>query len=499
MFIHQKAAEKSIRNISLDVENPRLIGFRKRDIFKTQRDLVRILVEHYDVLDICKSILRNGFHPDEILITIPKGDSGLSSIVVEGNRRLCACKVLMNPDLLKGSTSYATARKFKKDSNYEIIVKSIAKLNVVELPSRMAAASYLASKHTKSPIKSWSVYTQGAYYMSIKDDAQVRTLSEVKEFLNGQVQLQGIKRVVLFYQLSEFIMDMQCWDEMERKFLLDNIDNLKVEAITRLIGNRDFRKKIGIIKLDETGALIATGFKKSNLNAVIEKLTRDSHFAQAENGDFVLSTRQEDTPRILKYIESLCSISPDSDGIPDDKDIVLVGERSKKETNNVTKSDAVPKVRKQRTIYNRLLDENVIRPNSIPKLDEMVDEACRTNINAQKYSSVLLARAIIEITIKVIIKRNGLESDIRRIHQNKAWDFDTMLKYTNENIKKMSNDESVHKAIKSAITSLLTLSKDVMNLTNHNEIHALTLQEALHIKGIVQTFANAFFETLSTE
>lgn len=499
MFIHQRAVEKSIRNISLDIDNPRLIGFKKRDIFKTQADLVRILVGHYDVLDICKSILRNGFHPDEILITIPKGESGLSSIVVEGNRRLCACKVLMNPDLLKGSTSYATARKFKKDPNYDVIVKSIARLNVVELPSRMAAASYLASKHTKSPIKSWSVYTQGAYYMSIKNDAHISTLSDLREFLNGQVDLQGIKRVVLFYQMSEFIMNMPCWDETERQFLLDNIDSLKVEAITRLLGKKEFRKKVGTIKLDETGSLIATGFKKSNLNAVIEKLARDSHFAQSENGDFVLSTRQEDTPRILRYIESLCSLSPDSDEIPDDKNIVLVGDRSKNETNNATRSDAVPKVRKQRAIYNRLLDENVIRPNSIPKLDEMVDEACRTNINAQKYSSVLLARAIIEITIKVIIKRNGLESDIKRIHQNKAWDFDTMLKYTNENIKGMSSDESVHKAIKSAITSLLTLSKDVMNLTNHNEIHALTLQEALHIKGIVQTFANAFFETLSTE
>ena len=73
MFLHRKIVEKSIRNIHLDIDNPRLIGLKKRDVFKTQNEIMRVLVEHYDVLSICRSILREGYHLDEILITIPNG------------------------------------------------------------------------------------------------------------------------------------------------------------------------------------------------------------------------------------------------------------------------------------------------------------------------------------------------------------------------------------------------------------------------------------------
>ncbi|HHQ4627836.1 TPA: hypothetical protein ACSPZX_003575 [Aeromonas veronii] len=479
MFLHRKIVEKSIRNIHLDIDNPRLIGLKKRDVFKTQNEIMRVLVEHYDVLSICRSILREGYHLDEILITIPNGESSVSSVVVEGNRRLCACKILIKPDILKGTSSYAAVKRLTKDVNYEAVTKTLSKLNVVELPNRLEAASYLASKHTQSPIKSWSVYTQGAYYISVKDEANVDTLSEVNIRLNRQVSLQRIKQVVFFFRLSEYIIEMPCWDVTERKALLDNIDSLKIEAILRLINTKEFRNKVGLIKIDEAGLLNIEKMSFSDFEKIMEKLTRDAHFATTENDGFVLSTRQEDKTIISNYIKSIVAIKdsgPDSKNNEKGAIVISVGSSTTSEPKEIEKKSSPSPSKRTRKIYEHLLDSVQCRPNLVPKLDEMVDEALRINVVAQKYSSVLLSRAIIEITIKSVIKKSGLEAEIRTAYRDRAWDFENLLKFTNENIRSMSQDDSIQKAIKGAITSLLTHGKDVMNLTNHNEIQSLSEQ-----------------------
>lgn len=502
MFTHKKITEKSIRNIHLDIDNPRLIGLKKRDVFKTQNEIMRVLVENYDVLAICRSILREGYHLDEILITIPNEKSNVSSIVVEGNRRLCACKVLIKPDILKGTSSYAAVKRLTKDVNYEAVIKTLNKLNIVELPNRLEAASYLASKHTQSPIKSWSVYTQGAYYISVKDEANVDTLSEVNIRLNRQVSLQRIKQVVFFFRLSEYIIEMPCWDVTERKALLDNIDSLKIEAILRLINTKGFKDKIGRIKIDDAGLLNIEKMTLADFERIMEKLTRDSHFSTAENGGFVLSTRQEDKKALEEYIKEIAVIKNNTFDAQDrEKGTIIVnaGNTVTSEPKEIEKKMTASPAKRTRKIYEHLLDSVEYHPNLIPKLGQMVDEALRINVVAQKYSSVLLSRAIIEITLKSVIKKCGLDAKIREAYRERAWDFENLLKFTNENIRSMSNDDSVQKAVKGSITSLLTHGKDVMNLTNHNEVHSLSEKDALHIKEIVKTIAKAFFETLSTK
>lgn len=499
MFLHRKAHEKAIRYISLDVDNPRLIGYKRRGIFKSQADIIKVLVEHYDVLDVCRSILNNGFHPDEILITIPKTEQGRSSVVVEGNRRLCACKVLLNPDLIKGSSSYVTAKRFQSHKNYDAVKKTIGRLNVVELPGRQEAASYLASKHTQSPIKSWSVYTQGAYYMGLKSSDM--TLAQLKSVLNDQVLLTRIKQVVLFYQLSEYILDMECWSPEEQTFLFSNIDQLKTEAIIRLISNSEFKNKVGVVKIDEKGNLVATGFSQCSFDAVIEKLARDAHFNSKEDGSSVISTRQENKGEISQYISDLTEIKAEDEDSDSDSEIILSGAEGMNGDNDensdeIEEGTVAQGGKKAKRKWTRLITENTVSPTKNPKLADLVDEAKKLNIKQYRYSSVLLARAIIEITLKIVIKHRGLEGELRTQFKERAGDFENVLKFTESKIKFITDDVSVQKAIRSSIKSLLTNDKEIMNLTNHNEIQVLSDIQVNHIKDLAQTFANAFFSEL---
>lgn len=269
-----------------------------------------------------------------------------------------------------------------------------------------------------------------------------------------------------------------------------------------MINTKEFRNKVGLIKIDEAGLLNIEKMSFSDFEKIMEKLTRDAHFATTENDGFVLSTRQEDKTIISNYIKSIVAIKdsgPDSKNNEKGAIVISVGSSTTSEPKEIEKKSSPSPSKRTRKIYEHLLDSVQCRPNLVPKLDEMVDEALRINVVAQKYSSVLLSRAIIEITIKSVIKKSGLEAEIRTAYRDRAWDFENLLKFTNENIRSMSQDDSIQKAIKGAITSLLTHGKDVMNLTNHNEIQSLSEKEALYIKRIVQTFANAFFEALSTK
>lgn len=492
MFVHSKASERSVRTLQLDFSNPRLIGYRKRGTITSEKDIVKVLATQYEAFEICRSILQNGFHPDEVLIAIPAGDGTNKLIVVEGNRRLSACKILLKPELLRDTPLKYSAERLKSNPAYEQAIKTIQKLNVVVLPGRREAAAYLASKHTKSPIKGWSPYTQGAYYMSLKSPDM--TLSDIKESLNDVVPLDRIKKVVLFYRLSEFILDLECWTDEEKNSLLDNIDELKTEAIIRLIQGSEFGSSIGKIQINEHGDLIAKQLSEKSVAAILEKLARDAHFNKNEDGSNVINTRQEDKKEIGEYIGDLQSLIATNTNTENDDQINLNEESASPDLpvddpSQPSKPSAQPPSRK----WKKLLAEDLSAPAKHAKIRALVDDAQKLDTKRNPYSSALLARAIIEITLKAWLKQIGKEAELKSKYHDRAFDFENILKFTENNIKEIISDADAQKAIRQSISSLLSSGKEIMNLTNHNDIQILSSQELDHIRAKLHTISTHLF------
>lgn len=496
MFTHSKASERSVRTLQLDFNNPRLIGYRRRGTISDEKDIIKILAAHYDAFDIARSILQNGFHPDEVLIAIPANQSGNKLIVVEGNRRLAACRILLKPELLRDTPMKYTALRLKSSPTYSQAIETIQKVNVVVLPGRREAAAYLASKHTKAPIKGWSPYTQGAYYMSLK--APDMTLSDIKESLNDVVPLDRIKKVVLFYRLSEFILDLACWTDEERSHLLDNIDEIKTEAIMRLIQSSDFTKSIGKIQVDDHGNLIAKNISQNTVSMIMEKLARDAHFNTKEDGSFVINTRQEDKEEIGTYIGDLVNLASGDTSNINDSEVNLNDDPSSTPQaddngENSTKKPDQPASRK----WKKLLPDDITAPAKHAKIRALVDDAQKLDTKRNPYSAALLARAIIEISLKAWLKQIGKERDLKAKYQEKAFDFENILKFTEANIKDVFSDPDAQKAIRQSINSLLGSEKEIMNLTNHNDIHILSTTEIDHIRAKLQTISTHLFHLIS--
>lgn len=201
MFLNNNVVSRAVTTLELDPENPRLIGFIENASLKKQKDILLTLALNYDVIEICNSILSNGYYPEFNIVTVPKDSEGRKLIVVEGNRRTSACKILLKPEVLEGTTYNYMINRIKNHNNYKIIKENIKKINVVILNNRDDAETYKALKHTRQTIKPWSPYTQGGYFISKLTPGM--SLSDLRENLNiTEIKTSQIQRVVLFYRLN---------------------------------------------------------------------------------------------------------------------------------------------------------------------------------------------------------------------------------------------------------------------------------------------------------
>ncbi|AMG75463.1 hypothetical protein [Sphingopyxis granuli] len=88
--------EIDVDRIFLDQENPR------HKPYETQSEVIEYLCSHESILTLARDIAANGLNPIEQFALIPDDDADDDSstyVVAEGNRRICALKLLHDPDL----------------------------------------------------------------------------------------------------------------------------------------------------------------------------------------------------------------------------------------------------------------------------------------------------------------------------------------------------------------------------------------------------------------
>ncbi len=87
----ESAIMVDVARVFLDQNNPR------HESFEDQDEVIAYLCDHELVLPIAKDIARHGLNPLELFALLPDGSD--TYFAAEGNRRLCAIKLLNDPDL----------------------------------------------------------------------------------------------------------------------------------------------------------------------------------------------------------------------------------------------------------------------------------------------------------------------------------------------------------------------------------------------------------------
>jgi hypothetical protein len=212
-------------DIALDRQNPR-ISVEESD---NESDIIKKLVQHEEIVDLARKIAKAGLLPGERVIVTKEGNQ---FIVLEGNRRICACKLLLSPELVP--TEYK--KQFPKLSTASEIER-IQRIPVDVAPDRRSAEHILTLRHTEPGIRKWKPVARMRRVKRLLDEGF--TVDEIAAEYNATPS--NIRKTIREYRLLRLAEELKGLTASERKDLND--PDLKTNPYTRffeLAGVKEF-------------------------------------------------------------------------------------------------------------------------------------------------------------------------------------------------------------------------------------------------------------------
>ena len=153
-------------SLELDPHNPRLVEFIYGET-PSQVQLIRVLWENMAVDELVMSISASGYFSYEPLFVVREGGQ---NIVIEGNRRLAALKLMLDPELRKeiGALGFPKLNAKRR--------KSLEAIPVI-WTERIDAWQYIGFKHVNGPVK-WDSYPKAQYIARVHNNYHV-TLDDI--------------------------------------------------------------------------------------------------------------------------------------------------------------------------------------------------------------------------------------------------------------------------------------------------------------------------------
>lgn len=214
MSVKYEYKRVKMSELLLDDENPRFSSSKlvKESSTKvSQEAIITHLLTYADIIKLAHRINKvTELHGAE-LITCYKREDGY--VVLEGNRRTCACKLLLNRDLIP--KAYKRNFPFINNETRE----NIEEIMVIVYPNRESVQAFLSDRHING-VKRWTALEKNNYYMDLFDE--YKKLEKVQEHTSDN--LATIKNSIRKYQ---FFMDV--YNVIKTKY-----SDLEIEKINYL-------------------------------------------------------------------------------------------------------------------------------------------------------------------------------------------------------------------------------------------------------------------------
>ena len=227
--------------LSLDRSNPRFGLSQAAD----EQEALEFLYDTADLKELWDSIAERGFEKFEPLVgTREDGEI----VILEGNRRLAAVKLLLEPDLLKREN----ARKRIPSIPPELL-DTCRILPVIIVKNRAEAAGYIGFKHVNGPAR-WSSLAKAKFGVKFFESlASSLTPQERMKSLTRQLgDSRGlIIRLLVAYKIIEQSLNLGLFDELG----IEESD-IEFSHLYTLINNPDSRAFIGISKAPLSESMI---------------------------------------------------------------------------------------------------------------------------------------------------------------------------------------------------------------------------------------------------
>ncbi len=160
-----------VGELRLDARNPRIQRTSER---LSQDEILNILWREYSVDEVAWSIARNGYFPHEALFAAEE-DGAL--VVIEGNRRLAAVRLLREPDLRE---------RMKATDLPSVSPEEVALLDTLPVIRRRRDEvwQYVGFKHVNGP-QAWGSFAKAEYIAWVRNDVG-KDLADIAETIGDR-------------------------------------------------------------------------------------------------------------------------------------------------------------------------------------------------------------------------------------------------------------------------------------------------------------------------
>lgn len=245
----QKYESAKIVSLFLDPKNPRLLQYGIRPK-ATQDEILRALWERLAVDEVAMSIAADGywgFEPlfvvkEKIVVSPPENDGKpkeeVVDVVIEGNRRLAAVRLLLDPALRRsvGATDLPEIDKTRH--------KALEELPIIRVQHRQDVWRFLGFKHVNGPAK-WGSYAKAQYIAFVH-----KTTGESLESIAAQIGDRH-RTVQRLYRALMVIEQAECTGVYKRDYAFKN--QLSFSHLMTALDYEGFRSFLRLAnKEDET-------------------------------------------------------------------------------------------------------------------------------------------------------------------------------------------------------------------------------------------------------
>lgn len=180
-----------VEKLELDLQNPRLPKH-----VRDQNDITQIrnyLLDKEDVLRIARNIANNGYHRSAIAIVCKENGR---TIVLDGNRRLAACQLLLKPGLATNARDKKELEDLSKITNKQ----ELKKVKITIAPSRKEAEKEIWDIHVSQLLKPWQVLQKLRMYRNLIDSGEYDINSASSEYGVTPAQFKKELEKLFFYE-----------------------------------------------------------------------------------------------------------------------------------------------------------------------------------------------------------------------------------------------------------------------------------------------------------
>jgi hypothetical protein len=209
-MIDIEITEKKTKDLHFDPANPRLAeyGITSRT---PEDEILSTLWDVMDVAELVQSIAASGFFKHEPLMAVRENGR---DVVVEGNRRLAAVKVLLNPALAK-------------KNDWDVPRISIAateklKLLPVIVSTREEMWRFLGFKHVNGPAK-WSSFAKATYIAEVHRDYKIPLPDIAEQIGDRHKTVQRLFRGLMVLDQAEKLKVFDREDRYNTKFAFSHL------------------------------------------------------------------------------------------------------------------------------------------------------------------------------------------------------------------------------------------------------------------------------------